>query len=514
MQPHDSSRFRFPRPQSPLAPRQAEPGDDTPARAGLAPELPFMQPRVVVATPALLIEARFRGVPLSSRLLRADEARRFTIGAARGADAPVNPAYLAASAAPFEAAGHVLVEPDTGGFAINLAPAMRAELLTPAQVLPLRPDFGRAEAPLSLPADTCLRVSCGEVAFDLYAAEPAAAVPRPGLAAALRSYGRYEAGAVIALLALLLIAHAIPPDPHSLSLEDFRREGRLPGFVTIPLEVTSPEIDKAMANKAPGGGGATAAKGDPGQAGDKHAPKVAARRAVAGRVDPKDAQEAAGEVRKNSLLQVLDGPMTGSAAEVFEHRAALGPDAATVIGNLQGADIGRAYGLGGLASLGTGSGGGGTGERTLGLGGFGTLGRFGGGVGPADGPGVGYGKVAGGLTPRKPKTPDPMLGVASVRGMLDKEIIRRIVRRHINEVRYCYEQALARQPQLDGRLVVQFTIAGTGNVLASVVQSSTLKAPAVEMCVVNAVKRWEFPAPEGRGLAIVSYPFNFAPAGS
>jgi hypothetical protein len=31
----------------------------------------------------------------------------------------------------------------------------------------------------------------------------------------------------------------------------------------------------------------------------------------------------------------------------------------------------------------------------------------------------------------------------------------------------------------------------------------------VEKCVVDAVKRWEFPKPTGGGIAIVSYPFNF-----
>jgi TonB family protein len=483
----------------------AAPDDATPALAALAPELPFAEARVVVAAPALLIAASFRGVPLCSRLLRADEARAFTVGAARGADAPVNPAYLAGP-------GHALVEPVPGGFAINLAPAMRAELLTPVQVLPLRPDFGRAEAALALPADACLRVSCGEVAFDLFAAEPAAAIPRPGWAALLGAYGRYEAGAVMALLVLLLMAHAIPPDPRSLSLDDIRREGRLPGFVTIPLEITSPEIDRALDNKVPGGGGATAAKGAPGEAGDKHAQKVPARRAVAGRVAPKDAQEAAGEVLKNPMFRALDGVMAGSAAEVFEHRAALGPDAATVIANLHGADVASAYGLGGLTSLGTGSGGGGTGERTLGLGGIGTLGKFGGGAGPGDGPGYGYG--VGRLGTRRAKVPDVTPGILQVRGTLDKEIIRRIVRRNINQVKYCYDQALARHPKLDGRLVAQFTIAGNGQVLASVVQSSTLGVASVDLCVVNAIKRWQFPAPAQGGLAIVSYPFQFSPAGN
>ena len=103
--------------------------------------------------------------------------------------------------------------------------------------------------------------------------------------------------------------------------------------------------------------------------------------------------------------------------------------------------------------------------------------------------------------------------IASVRGTLDKEIIRRVVRRHLNEVKYCYQQALTRRPTLEGRLVTQFTIAATGQVLAAVVQSSTLREVSVEACVVNAVKRWEFPAPDRGGLAMVSYPFTFAPAG-
>ena len=101
-----------------------------------------------------------------------------------------------------------------------------------------------------------------------------------------------------------------------------------------------------------------------------------------------------------------------------------------------------------------------------------------------------------------------------MRGTLDKEIIRRIVRRHLNEVKYCYDQALIAPAEAGwppGRAVHD---RGNGQVLASVVQSSTLGAPAAEMCVVNAIKRWQFPAPEQGGLAIVSYPFQFSPAGN
>jgi TonB family protein len=100
-----------------------------------------------------------------------------------------------------------------------------------------------------------------------------------------------------------------------------------------------------------------------------------------------------------------------------------------------------------------------------------------------------------------------------VRGSLDRDIIRRTIRRHINEVRFCYEQELSTHPSLAGRMVLQFSIAGSGQVLTSVMQSSTLGNVRVENCTVQAVRRWEFPKPDGGGLVVVSYPFVFAPAG-
>ena len=505
MQPQDSSRFRFPHPR-PHAQMPAAAGSDdaTPARAGLAPELPFAESRLVVAAPALLIEARFRGVPLASRLLRADEPGAFTVGAARGADAPVNPAYLGASTA---ADRHALVEPFPGGFTINLAPAMRAELLTPVQALPLRPDFGRAEAPLALPADACLRVTCGEVAFDLFAAEPAAAVPRPRVGADLRAHGRYTLGVALAFLALLLLVRAIPEDPQSLSIDVIGRNSRLDHMVTIPLTVESLEVPSKIDNKTSGGGGAQRAAGEEGHAGNPKAKPANAHRTVAGQA--KEPHDVAGEIRENSILKFLDGPKSGDLGAVMDDRPALGTEVTTLLGDLVATNAGEAWGTG-LGVVGTGAGAGGTGLHTVGTGRLNTIGRFGDGSG---GPGR-YGMGVGMLGTRRAHPPEVLPGTVTSHGSLDKEIIRRIVRRHLNEVKSCYDQALARQPKLEGRLVAQFTIAGTGQVIASVKQSSTLGSLEAEMCVVNAIKRWEFPAPAGGGLAIVSYPFSFAPAGN
>ncbi len=93
-----------------------------------------------------------------------------------------------------------------------------------------------------------------------------------------------------------------------------------------------------------------------------------------------------------------------------------------------------------------------------------------------------------------------------VRGRLDGEIVRRIVQRHINEVRFCYEKELMRKPDLAGEVDVAFTIAADGQVAAAVVKRSTLGDDATATCIAGAVRRWEFPKPQG-GIVVVTYPF-------
>jgi len=111
-----------------------------------------------------------------------------------------------------------------------------------------------------------------------------------------------------------------------------------------------------------------------------------------------------------------------------------------------------------------------------------------------------------GAREKSPSPPRVATGAVEVRGDLDKELIRRVIQRHVNEIRFCYEKELATKPTLEGRLVVQFTIGASGEVLASIVRDSTLNDAAVEQCVAHAVKRWVFPKPAG-GIVIVSYPF-------
>ena len=49
-------------------------------------------------------------------------------------------------------------------------------------------------------------------------------------------------------------------------------------------------------------------------------------------------------------------------------------------------------------------------------------------------------------------------------GGLSQEQVRRTIRRHVNEVRFCYEQGLQQNPSIEGRVSVRFIIANNGTV--------------------------------------------------
>jgi hypothetical protein len=98
-----------------------------------------------------------------------------------------------------------------------------------------------------------------------------------------------------------------------------------------------------------------------------------------------------------------------------------------------------------------------------------------------------------------------------VRGSMPISLIRRVVRGHFAEVRYCYARQLEATPALAGRLAVEIVIAASGSVLSSRVVDSSLADPTAEACIARASSRWAFPS-TGAGITIVTYPFTFTPA--
>lgn len=103
------------------------------------------------------------------------------------------------------------------------------------------------------------------------------------------------------------------------------------------------------------------------------------------------------------------------------------------------------------------------------------------------------------------------LGKLVVKGSLDKQIIRRVIRQHRPMYLSCYEAARAQAPHLEGRIVVKLVINLQGLVLNAAIKESTTRHAGVERCLVREVRRWRFPMAGCGGMLIVEAPFTFTP---
>lgn len=201
--------------------------------------------------------------------------------------------------------------------------------------------------------------------------------------------------------------------------------------------------------------------------------------------------EAARKAAGRGLLGVLgakgNGAGEGAIADVFGEGGS-----ATSLGEafsgIQGVDIATEGGQ-------TGTRGGGSGESV----GVGTLGTAGGGS-------VTTGKkretvVRGEMTEQTPE----------VDGSLDAAAIRAVMNRKKSGIKACYENALKRDRNLKGKLVISFEVDERGRV-RNVSFGGSLRSKDVEGCIRRLTGSWRFPRPEG-GPVFVDYPVVFAPAG-
>jgi len=169
--------------------------------------------------------------------------------------------------------------------------------------------------------------------------------------------------------------------------------------------------------------------------------------------------------KEGGVLGLLKGASDSHLASIFGKDTALGKDTQDALGGLIGDKLGESYGLGGI------------------------------------------GLVSGrGISVRM------SLGKMTVKGALDRKTVHRIIRRHINEVKYCCNRKRGQITKKRGRVVIQLTIAASGQVVSATVASSNVKAPEVETCITRAVRRWLFPRPKDGGVVKVSPTFELRSA--
>jgi TonB family protein len=240
--------------------------------------------------------------------------------------------------------------------------------------------------------------------------------------------------------------------------------------------------------------------GEEGKPGKPEAKKKEAAPSRTGtpKADPNKKAKDLAKVNKLGLIAALSkmGVVGGPATNVL---GSGGPGAGinpSLGGTRARAGAGDAYGVGGLGTRGVGAGGGG---NALGIGGLGTKGAGHGRGGYGDLDLGGRGKDETVFVP----------GRTTVVGGLSRDVINRVIQKHYNEIKYCYEKELTKDQSLYGKVTVLFLIDGTGRIGEALVQQSTMSSEPVESCMINRVRRWVFPAPQGGGTVQVTYPYVF-----
>ncbi len=362
---------------------------------------------------------------------------------------------------------------------------------------------------LRLPARARCRLVFGDLSILVNSVPAAPPLQRAGFVQQLDpQLLRYLFGAAVLHALFFLIVLSIPADADSLSMDGFDMSDRFVEFILKPETEKQEELQDLFKDVKDEGEAAEKAKGDEGKLGKKDSPEKDKRFAVQGPADQKEIQLAKERAKQEALqtAQAAFNSLEGEMAAVWgEGDRAVGNDAVSALGNMFGDKVGEAQGFGGLGVAGVGRGGGGLGESSIGVGNVGTVGRGGGGK-------SGYGRGASRLGERTGKVPKVIPGKPIVSGALDKETIRRVIRRHRNEYKYCYEKQLNVKRDLNGKIIVKFTISGNGSVIAANVEESTMGDSAVENCLVGKIRRWVFPAPKGGGIVVVKYPFIFKPS--
>jgi hypothetical protein len=268
-----------------------------------------------------------------------------------------------------------------------------------------------------------------------------------------------------------------------------------------------PRLDQASASTP---GGTLAAREERGRAATR-----ATTTATPSLARPRPSLDRADEVRAAAtfgVLALLDGLATSGEGAVG---AGDWGKPSGAHGAAWGDELG-AWGIGGIDLSGVGEGGGGRGEGVE----MGGVSSFGCGCGGSLSWGTHVTRSprvrCGGSVEDSEGAPPAVLGATglgcapAISGRLPPEAVRRIVQQNHGRFRLCYENGLAKDPSLAGRVRVKFVIARDGSVSTSADAGSSLGDPDVVACVVRAFGNLSFPEPSG-GIVTVVYPLIMSP---
>jgi hypothetical protein len=396
-------------------------------------------------------------------------------------------------------ASHKLVGPAAGGgFTVNLT-GLGGELLTAGHA-PVA-----AASLVDLTAGVAVRTRVGKVGLTVRAVEAPATLPAVGAAITARDLA-YVGGAATAALALLYLAGLGAPSAltagNELGSEELIASA---GTMVRADEPPPPEPEPTPTAEASGdSGGAAVMKLDEGATGAEHERPDPGRQQVAQRADAES--RARSEAIETAATAGILGSQLLVNASMWNGADAIssGFDMIDQVGGWDGDGPGAPKGFGdGRTGTGPGACTAGSIWCTAKTRGYQTL------AGPnndrwAPGRPNGGGPDGGGREQRQPVVGPP----EEVEGGVDKDIIRRYMRKASQRFEYCYEKALLSDPSLSGTVKTSFTINPAGAVIGA---TASGVSDEVSKCVAGVIRDIQFPH---IGLvAAIKYPINYRRSG-
>jgi hypothetical protein len=101
-----------------------------------------------------------------------------------------------------------------------------------------------------------------------------------------------------------------------------------------------------------------------------------------------------------------------------------------------------------------------------------------------------------------------MSSTVKIEGGMSRELVKRVIDQHLDEITYCYEMALMSNPSILGRIVFEWKILMDGRVGEIRIVASSVNSTEIHDCIKSSIKSWQFPKPVGAEV-VVSYPFVF-----
>ena len=98
-----------------------------------------------------------------------------------------------------------------------------------------------------------------------------------------------------------------------------------------------------------------------------------------------------------------------------------------------------------------------------------------------------------------------------VSGNLRKSLVKKIINRNINQIRYCYSREFHKTTDLAGKISITFVILKDGSVSKANVKESSMNNKRVGSCLVGRIKRFKFSQLTDDEKVTVTAPFVFKP---